>query len=647
MIAAIVLALLAVAGGVLASYLFDRDAPVYARLAMGTVVGMTILAFAAFGLALPVGMHPIGLTLAGLVVGLPLLLLRRRSIRSTAMADLAAVRDRASSLRRRPTAADALVIVYGLAIGAGIWLVANKNYFEQPDGLYIGNVNNLGDLPYHLSISASFAYGHNFPPHNPVFAGVPFSYHYMADFLAAVFAAAGASLVEAMLLLNLALGASLLALVHRWTRDLTGSPGAARLAPLLLAFSGGLGWLKLFDEARGNQAGIVGAFFDSATRYTIEDGIVRFGNAVTTLLIPQRGLLLGMGLAVIVFTLLWQQLQQPPRQRASRAAWPRMIAAGVATGVLPIIHMHTFAVVLGTAFLWGLVFSEWRAGLWRPWAAYVISAAALALPTLAWTTLGSQASFGAFFGVELGWDHGQHNPIWFWLVNTGVFIPLVVLAYAWRGERPLLSRRLVLYSLPFIAWFIAPNIFRLAPWLWDNIKVLIYFWLGMLPLVALVLVRLWREGAGLKVASVGLAFVLMAAGALDVGRAIVGPDYREFERDGIQFAAAIRQTSQTSDVILTAPSFNSPVFLSGRRVVMGYAGFLWANGLPYGEREQELRAIYAGEPSAMDYLRKNRVAYIVVGPEESRDLAPNEEFLAQFPVAIEVGEYRLLQTGIQ
>src|SRR5690606_13621025 len=119
---------------------------------------------------------------------------------------------------------------------------------------------NLGDLPYHLGITSSFAFGSNFPPENPVFDGVGFSYHYIADFLAAGFVAVGATLLGGMFLVTVVLGTSLLALIHRWARDLTGDAIAARLAPLLVAFSGGLGWLLLFDQARLGENGIVSAF---------------------------------------------------------------------------------------------------------------------------------------------------------------------------------------------------------------------------------------------------------------------------------------------------------------------------------------------------------------------------------------------------
>jgi hypothetical protein len=458
-----------------------------------------------------------------------------------------------------------------------------------------------------------------------------------------------------MFLVTIVIGTSLLALVHRFTREITGDRIAARVAPLLLALSGGFGWLGLINEARLNEGGIVTAFLESDARYTIQnDGIIRFGNTVTALLIPQRGLLLGMALAVIAFLLLWRSVDDRVVPDDARAGWlrriraaigeRRMLVAGLVTGVLPIVHLHTFAVVFGTAFLLGLLFRGWRDGRWRAWVVYVVATLALALPLVAWTARGSRANLSSFIGIEFGWDRGQHDPLTFWLVNTGIFIPLLVAAYLWRTDRPLLPRKLLLFSLPFLLWFLIPNVIRVAPWLWDNIKVLTYWWLGAVPLVALVLARIWRSGMAGRLGAVAAAVVLMASGALDIARATVGPSYQIFDRDGIALAEMVRTGTDPASVVLTAPTYNSPIFLSGRRVFMGYAGFLWANGLPYGDRDAELRTIYAGEPAALDLIERNGIEYILVGPQERTDLSPNDAFLEQFPIAAEVGPYRLYRT---
>ena len=98
-------------------------------------------------------------------------------------------------------------------------------------------------------------------------------------------------------------------------------------------------------------------------------------------------------------------------------------------------------------------------------------------------------------------------------------------------------------------------------------------------------------------------------------------------------------------MVLTAPVYNSPVLLSGRPSFMGYPGWLFANGLPYSERERDVRAIYSGDARAEDLLRAGRIEYIVVGPQEMTEVEPNEAFLSRYPVVVSVGPYRLLQVN--
>src|SRR6185436_18908336 len=83
--------LLAAAGGTLLTYSFDEDAPGYARVATGTVVGLTILAFAGFIAASLIGMGPLALLFALVVSLLPAVGLRG-NLRERVREDLAAAR---------------------------------------------------------------------------------------------------------------------------------------------------------------------------------------------------------------------------------------------------------------------------------------------------------------------------------------------------------------------------------------------------------------------------------------------------------------------------------------------------------------------------------------------------------------------------
>jgi hypothetical protein len=372
---------------------------------------------------------------------------------------------------------------------------------------------------------------------------------------------------------------------------------------------------------------------------------------------------------VIVLTLLWRQLDirmdaamVTPAGGAPGAAtgpiatlraipgWQRMLAAGLMTGVLPLVHIHSWAVVFGTAFLLGVAFLQWREGRWRAWLVYVVAGVALSIPTLYWETRGSQASFTSFLGIQPGWDSGDHSLVVFWAANAGVYIALLVVAYlahvADRSRSPL-GPRLVRYSAVFVFWFVLANVLRLAPWIWDNIKVLLFWWLGGAPVVALLLARLWRDGDALRRILAGaLVVAITLSGLLDIGRAILGPrSFPEWDADGVAFAEQVRDRTPAGSVILADPSFSSTILLAGRPVLMGYSGWLFANGLPYQQREQDVRTMYAGGTRAEDLLRSYGVDFILVGPQERAELAPNDSFLARYSVVAEVGQYRLLRVA--
>jgi hypothetical protein len=247
----------------------------------------------------------------------------------------------------------------------------------------------------------------------------------------------------------------------------------------------------------------------------------------------------------------------------------------------------------------------------------------------------------------VGWDHGNENPIIFWLKNTGIFIPLIFAAILNRGEGYLVPKRLLLFYLPFTLCFIVPNVLKMAPWIWDNIKVLYYWWLASAPLVALLLAKLWRQGPILRVAAVILFVVVTLAGALDVASITLrSAKYEIFSADGIAFAEMVKAKTPPRALIIHAPVHNTPVFLTGRRSLMGYPGHIWTHGLQFVQREGEIKRIYLGMPDAQQLLKFYNVDYAVVGPQERLGTI-NESFFSQFEKVGQVGEYSLYKINRQ
>jgi hypothetical protein len=308
--------------------------------------------------------------------------------------------------------------------------------------------------------------------------------------------------------------------------------------------------------------------------------------------------------------------------------------------MLPLVHAHSFAVVVGTAVcLLALSADRW---VWLPFFTWSLM---LGLPQVWWLAQGSAVAGGRFLGWSIGWDHGDQNVLLFWLKNTGLFIPLLAASVLWRGERPLLGRRLLLFYLPFTLCFIIPNLVRLAPWIWDNIKVLVYWFVASVPLVALLLARMWSGGvvpASLAV----IAFVsLTLAGALDVWRvASNAVAIRVFDQSGIDFAQTVIEKTPPTSLILHAPIHNHPIALTGRRSVMGYAGHVWSHGLDPGPREADMKRMYRGGPEAADLLRRYGIDFVVLGPPELR-MDPDPGFFERYEKVGETGSYRLYRVS--
>ena len=651
MTVSLLLALLVTLSGTIATYLYDDNATLGARLCSGACLGLASLSLIGFVVASVIGLSGVAVLLSAAICCSPLALFTDAAIGQRFKHDLQTAMRSAGN----PDAKTVGYFVFYLLIALVFWRVFDRAVIVDQTGLSTGLLNNYGDLPFHISVITSFAYGNNFPPEDPTYAGVRFTYPFASDFISAMFLRCGADLRQSMFVENYLLAIAFVGVVHRWALEMLRDKLAAVITPLIVILSGGLGWVLLFEQAGTNEGGLFGALMNLSPSFTvIPETTWRWGNAVSALLVPQRGFLLGLPLAVIAFTQWWlateKETPKPERTKKKANAWKqpepqpsrfplsqrRMIAAGVAAGLLPLVHAHSFIVVMGMATCLALLFINWR-----DWITFFVVASAIAVPQLLWSTWHSAVNASTFFAWELGWDHGKDSPIWFWFKNTGFFIPLILAAVLLKTNGFLVRRRLLLFYLPFTLCFIIPNFVKLAPWIWDNIKVLYYWWLASAPLVALLLAKLWRHGPILRVAAVILFVVVTLSGALDVASIALRPgNYEIFSSQGLAFAELVKQKTPPRALIIHAPVHNTPVFLTGRRSLMGYPGHIWTHGLQFVQREGEIKRIYLGMPDAPQLLKFYNVDYAVVGPQE-RQGTINESFFSQFEKVGQVGEYSL------
>jgi hypothetical protein len=677
-IISLALVVLVTASGTLSSYLYDEDAAFAARLCAGACIGMAALGLCGFVFASILGLTPLAILLTCVLLVLPALSLRNANRRSVVEHDL---RTTYRAIRQglvHPSRIPLGHTLFYLVVTVVLWLAFQRAMIELPEGIYTGVLNNFGDLPFHLSVITSFAFGNNWPPEDPTYAGVRFTYPFLTDFVSAIFVRCGASLRQSMFIENFVVALAFVGLLERWAFVMVRDRLAAVLTPVLVLLNGGLGWVLLWKASSGNQQNFTDILNSLPPSLTvIPDTTWRWGNALSALLIPQRGFLLGLPLAVIIFTQWWLAGEKPSAlgkgeqgkrgkggwekrekkgsKRKSKSEAPstrlaplpgfpispsvrRMIAAGIVAGLLPLVHAHSFVVVMAVGSFIALLQRRWL-----PWLAFFLVASIVALPQMWWSTHHSAVNAAKFFEWQYGWDRGKEDAIWFWFKNSGIFIPLTIAALFWRDKTgPLAPRKLLLFLLPFSLCFVVPNVLKMAPWIWDNIKVLFYWWLASAPLVALLLARLWKQGPVKRVIAVLLFGCVTAAGAWDVaGIVLRTTNYQIFNADGIAFAESIKQGTAPRALVMHAPVHNHPVFLTGRRSLMGYPGHIWTHGLEFAERESEIRRVYGGAPDAGAILRKYGVAYAVLSRLERNMMNVNEEFFSRFELVGEVGEYRL------
>ena len=675
MIISLVLALFVTASGTVATYLYDEGASLATRFCAGACSGLAAVGLVGFVIASFLGLTPLAIALTVLVMGIPFATLRDATRRRVVANDLSYASKRIRRLLLHPSEAPWGYILFYSAVSIVLWNVFSRAMIEVPEGIYTGVLNNFGDLPFHLSVITSFAYGNNFPPEDPTYAGVRFTYPFLTDFVSAIFVRCGADLRQSMFIENFIVAVAFVGLLHRWALEMVRDRLAAVITPLLVFLSGGLGWVLLWEPAKQYDKGFSAMLASIPNSLTILPNTTwRWGNAISTLLVPQRGMLLGLPIAVIVFTQWWmatEKMGERPhgeegkgkkrnrkKQREktdavaivpARPLFPlvpffpftpsekRMVAAGIIAGLLPLVHAHSFVAVMAVGGVIAVVQRRWR-----DWILFFLAASLVALPQMWWSTHNSAVDAATFFDWHFGWDRDQDNPVWFWLKNTGLFIPLILAAIFWLGKNRLVSQRLLLFYLPFTLCFIVPNLVKMAPWVWDNIKILFYWWLASAPIVALLLARLWRQRGLRRILAVVLFVCVTLAGSVDVATIVLrSAKYEVFDRMGIQFAEIVKRETEPRARIVHAPVHNSPVFLTGRRSFMGYPGHIGSHGLEYRQREGEVSRIFAGAADAVALLEKNDIKYAVVGPHEQNHGNVNVQFFSSFTKVGEAGEYRL------
>jgi hypothetical protein len=431
---------------------------------------------------------------------------------------------------------------------------------------------NYGDLPLHWTYISHMAAGASFWPENPILSGARLRYPLGVDLLAAALVQLGAAMPEVLRFSGIA-GAALTALaLRRWG-------GAFAIAGFLCA--GGLAGFRILGTGR----------------LVDYQGAVEWKSLFLALFVPQRGFLLALPIGLL---LLWSWRRRLLRNEPALPAW----VEGLLWAALPLVHLHSFAFVSLLGLVWVAGSGRWREAV--PTLAVALAPATWAV----WEVTGGPG-VASLVGWSPGWTIGRANPVWFLLVNFGLFIPLAITAFVVAVRERQREHLLVLG--PSLCVFASLFLVRLAPWTWDNTKVMVWCYVAALPAIeALMLARAsppWR---------MALVVLLFFSGAESVVAASAGrmPRLDVFDRQEYEQVCAAVAPLGRDERVATAQVHNHPVALCGQPIVAGYGGHLWSHGLDARAIEAGLARLMNGQGDIRADARAIGAHYLFWGPRE-------------------------------
>jgi hypothetical protein len=304
-----------------------------------------------------------------------------------------------------------------------------------------------------------------------------------------------------------------------------------------------------------------------------------------------------------------------------RVAWPKILSdAPIRKHV---VGLFSAALIPATFFVW-LVTDQFRARSllkWHP--GWVQDSADFGAPFF---RLGGTANFGSStaFGslLQKTWN-GIIAPFFqFWLTNFGLWVLLTlalvglcgwrVWKTGWRwGRKPPAD---IVFVLSALVIFVIGYFVQTAPWDWDNLKLMVWGYFLILPFLWSDLIGRWAfpERAVTCVALFASGFVTLLGG-LTAGH----PGFGLIDRARLDAIGTAVRPLPIEARFAAYPTYNHPLLLQGRKVVLGYPGHLWTEGFDYNDPNRQLTALMRGAPNWREAAKALGVRYIFWGRDET------------------------------
>jgi hypothetical protein len=490
------------------------------------------------------------------------------------------------------------------AVRSFCWLV-----YIDDEQLNIQSPNNLGDLALHITLIRNFASGVALWPDNPIYVFSKLRYPAGFDLFNALLYLVHVDLIRGLVWTGLLASVATFYAFFRWG-------GPFGVAGFL--FNGGIVGLQFFKTLK---------FLDYQG-----DKTIAWKSLALSMFVTQRGLLYAIPAGLV---LLWHwrekfwrheavasRLRDDPGRTTIARPLPFWVELSLYAS-MPLFNVHAFLALSAVlVFMFACGDAEIRRHI-----AILVAVAFLPATFFVWL-ISDHFQAASMIKWDPGWvmhdpDFGRANMFQFWFVNFGIFIPLalyLIVICGWRVWKTGLkwNQKLpeeIAFLLPALAVFIGGLLFQFAPWDWDNLKLMVWAYFLVLPFLWKDLIANWSVPVrvGVCIALFGSGFITLFGG-LAAGRS----GFELANRAELDAVGAAVRPLPVEARFAAYPTYNHPLLLQGRKVVMGYPGHLWTEGFDdYAETENRLRKMLEGTGDWRDIARSLGVRYIFWGREET------------------------------
>jgi hypothetical protein len=340
-----------------------------------------------------------------------------------------------------------------------------------------------------------------------------------------------------------------------------------------------------------------------------------------TMFVTQRGLLYAIPAGLV---LLWQWRSKYGDDAAEHKQLLPLWSEYILYATMPLFHAHTFIALSIVLLVLFLTRPASRVPLLK-----LVAAAVLPALFFVWLTTDHMRA-GSILEPHFGWTQNvgdfKMEFFLFWLFNFGLFLPLAVVLVGMVAQEEAGRPRSGKFELSMDAALLAAAVLifllaiclKTAPWEWDNIKLLIWAYFITLPILWQRLLLRWPVPA-----RAGTCLILFFSGFVSLfgGLAVNKTGYEFANRSEVDYVAAAVRRLPVEARFAGFPTYNHPLLLNGRKMVCGYGGHLWTQGIDSSDVESKLRNLMLGQGDWQKAARELGVQYLFWGNLEKANYA--------------------------